>query len=328
MPTIVEVLRGLPFFAEVREEVLVRLAGRCVPRNVDADFTLFRAGDRSAGLYLVLEGQVRIFRSSPDGREQTLAVEGPGRPVAELPLFDGGPYPAHATTVTPTRLAFLPREEFEYAFRTDPDVAAAIVRALGTRLRHLVQLVETVAFRDVAARLAMCLADYAEREGRAEGAHVVLDLARTQEQLAMEIGTARESVSRAFRQLSAQGMLVSRRGMRLVLAPPAMLRDWARGGGAPAARDAAPPAPTVQERAPAPPPEDLPPLDLRALPPPRPLLAILERVEQDGDDFDALVPFYPSPLPDLLRPFGRRLRLIADTPQGVRIRIERGEPSG
>lgn len=232
MPTIVETLRELSFFAEVREDVLARLAARCVPRNVGTGFALFRSGDRCAGLYLVLEGQVRIFRSAGDGREQTLAVEGPGRPVAELPLFDGGPYPAHAVTVTPSRLAFLPREEFEHAFRTEPDVAAAIVRALGTRLRHLVQLVETVAFRDVAARLAMCLADYAEREGRPEGAHVALDLARTQEQLAMEIGTARESVSRALRQLEAQGMLVSRRGTRLVLAPPAMLRHWARGEGA------------------------------------------------------------------------------------------------
>jgi CRP/FNR family cyclic AMP-dependent transcriptional regulator len=173
MSSLVDVLRQVPIFADLGDRVLTQLASRCVPRAVAEGFTLFRAGDSCAGLYVVLEGRVRIFRSSSDGREQTVAVEGPGRPVAELPLFDGGPYPASAVTVTPSRLVFLPRGEFEYAFRSDPDVAAAVVRALGGRLRHLVLLLETVAFRDVAARLAMLLADYADQLGRshADGVH-------------------------------------------------------------------------------------------------------------------------------------------------------------
>ena len=225
-------LRGVPLLADLPEPILRQLAQRCVPRTVGADFVLFHAGDAPAGLYLVLEGRVRIYRTSPDGRQQTLAVEGPGRPVAELPLVDGGPYPASAVTAVPTRLAFLPRREFEHAFRTDPETAAAVVRALGSRMRHLVQLVETIAFRDVAARLAMLLADYADRDGvPAPDGAVRLTLERTQDELAAEIGTARESVSRAFRQLRQKGMIRSRSGKRLVLASPEALRGWARGSG-------------------------------------------------------------------------------------------------
>lgn len=226
-----DILRGIPFFADIPEPVLDRLASRCVPRTVGDGFTLFRSGDRCSGLYLVLDGQVRIYRTATDGREQTLSLEGPGRPVAELPLFDGGPYPASAVTVTPSRLAFLPRAEFEHAFQTDPDVATAVVRALGGRLRHLVQLVETLAFRDVAARLAMLLADQADQRGTVVGDGVRLELLRTQEQLAAAIGTARESVSRAMKQLKAKGLIRSQDGNILELVATARLREYARGEG-------------------------------------------------------------------------------------------------
>ncbi len=224
-----EILRSIPFFAEIPAAVIDRLASRCVPRTVGAGFALFRTGERSSGLYLVLEGQVRIYRTATDGREQILALEGPGRPVAELPLFDGGPYPASAATTMPSRLAFLPRGEFEHAFRTDPEVAAAVVRALGHRLRHLVQLVEIISFRDVAARLAMLLADHADRLGTVHPDGVRLDLDRTQEQLATEIGTARESVSRALKQLKAKRLIRHQQGSRFDLVSSDQLRAWARG---------------------------------------------------------------------------------------------------
>lgn len=230
MADLTALLRAAPIFAELEEHVLQRLAERCVPRTVGVGFSLFRRGDPCQGTYFVLEGRVRIYRTSADGREQTLMVEGSGRPVAELPLFDGDPYPASAVTTAPSRLIFLPRAEFEHAFRTDPDVAAAVVRALGRRMRHLVGLIETVAFKDVAARLAMLLADYADREGVArEGDTIELTLSRTQDELATEIGTARESVSRAMKQLRAAGMVRDRRGRRVSLAPPERLRAWARG---------------------------------------------------------------------------------------------------
>lgn len=231
MSDVATLLRAVPIFADLDARTLGMLATRCVPRTVGAGFVLFRTGERCSGLYLVLDGRVRVFRTSPDGREQTLAMEGPGRPVAELPLVDGGEYPATAVTTAPSRLIFLPRGEFEHAFRSDPAVAAAVVHALGRRLRHLVQLVETVAFRDVAARLAMWLADHADRLGTAEGDSMVLIIERTQDELATELGTARESVSRAFKQLEAKGLIRARKGKRLVVAHPERLRAWARGAG-------------------------------------------------------------------------------------------------
>ena len=201
------ILRQIPIFSELDAGSLARLASHCVPRSVAAGFVLFTTGEACRGLYIIESGRVRIYRISTEGREQVLHIEGPGRPVAELPLFDGGAYPASAVTMEPSRLLFLPRADFEQLYRSNPDVAQAIIRALGKRLRHLVHVTETLAFRDVAARLAMLLAGYAESGGRSTPEGIEVALGRTQEELALEIGAARESVSRALKQLAKRGLI-------------------------------------------------------------------------------------------------------------------------
>jgi CRP/FNR family transcriptional regulator len=220
-------LRQIPIFSELDEPALAQLATRCISRNVSAGHVLFTTGEPCRGLYMVETGRVRIYRTSPEGREQVLHTEGPGRPVAELPLFDGGPYPASAVTTEPSRLAFLARDDFEWAYRTHPDVAQAVIHGLGKRLRHLVQVTETLAFRDVAARLAILLADYAEREGETTAQGVELVLRRTQEELSHEIGTARESVSRAMRELKRNGLIEPLAGDRIRIPDVERLRDRA-----------------------------------------------------------------------------------------------------
>lgn len=202
-----DLIRRIPLFAELDDRSIQRLSERCVTRTFGSGHVLFIAGDECRGLYIVETGRVRIYRTNAEGREQVLHVEGPGRPVAELPLFDGGSYPASAVTLEETRLVFLPRGDFESLYRTNPDVAQAIIRALGRRLRHLVHVTETLAFRDVAARLALLLVGYAERNGRETPEGIEVNLDRTQEELAIEIGAARESVSRAMNQLRRKGLV-------------------------------------------------------------------------------------------------------------------------
>lgn len=226
----VSLLRRVPIFAALDERSIERLAERSVSRAVPAGTLLFATGEECRGLYIVEAGRVRIYRTSAEGREQVLHTEGPGRPVAELPLFDGGPYPASAETTEPSRLLFLPRADFEQLYRAHPDLAQGIIRGLGARLRHLVQVTETLAFRDVAARLALFLATHAERVGEATPEGTVLTLDRTQEELAHEIGTARESVSRAFKQLRGRGLVEPLKGERLLIPDVERLRDAARGG--------------------------------------------------------------------------------------------------
>ena len=200
-------LSRLPLFANFGDDAIDWLVARSVARDYAAGHVLFSTGDACRGLYVVDTGRVKIYRTSPSGREQILQIEGSGRPVAELPLFDGGPYPASAVTEVESRLVFVPRVEFETLYRDNPDVAGAVIRGLGKRLRHLVHVTETLAFRDVAARLANYLAEYAAQHGKTTAHGVEFILPRTQEELSFELGTARESVSRAFKQLVQRGVI-------------------------------------------------------------------------------------------------------------------------
>lgn len=228
-PDTTALLRGLAIFSELDDSVIRQLADRCIGRDFAAGRVLFTAGDTCRGLYVIESGRVRIYRTSPGGKEQVLHIEGPGRPVAELPLFDGGVYPASAITAEPSRLIFLARDDFESMYRTHLDVAQAIIRGLGKRLRHLVHVTETLAFHDVAARLAMLFVGYAERVGTNTDAGVELKIDRTQEELSLEIGTARESVSRAMRQLKRSGLIESLSRNRMRIPDVAKLRARAQG---------------------------------------------------------------------------------------------------
>ena len=134
--SVADLLRRVPLFAALDDLALQLVASRCVARAATRGTLLFAAGEVCRGLYIVESGRVRIFRTSPDGREQVLHVEGPGRPIAELPLVDGGVYPASAMTMEEARLVFLARADFERLYRSSPDIADAIIRSLGRRLRH------------------------------------------------------------------------------------------------------------------------------------------------------------------------------------------------
>ena len=162
-----------------------------------------------------------------------LHIEGPGRTVGELPLLDGGPYPASAVTDVKSRLALRAAGGIRGALPGNARRRAGGIHGLGRRLRHLVQVIETLAFRDVAARLASFLALYAEEHGRpdAGGMEIVLD--RTHEELSVELGTARESVSRALKQLSQKGLIEPIARQRMRIPDVARLRTLGRPGERP-----------------------------------------------------------------------------------------------
>src|SRR5579884_3673866 len=101
------ILRDTALFAGLDEGELNLLALRCGARQYAQAELLFSEGEPCKGLFIVISGRVRIFKIAPNGREQVLSVEAPGATVAELPVFDGGNYPASASAMQPTEMLFL-----------------------------------------------------------------------------------------------------------------------------------------------------------------------------------------------------------------------------
>ena len=189
---------------DVERQMVARRARR---KRYVAGELLFQEGDPCAGLHIVAAGRVRIYKSSPSGREQVLAIEGPGSTVAELPVFDGGNYPASAIALEETEIVFLPREEF-YSFCLErPEVAMKVLAAVGKRLRKLVELIEELSFTTVRQRLAATLLRLARAHGAKSPEGLRFDLPDSHQEMAHKMGTVRELVSRNLTRLAAEGMI-------------------------------------------------------------------------------------------------------------------------
>ena len=148
------VFRRSPLFAQLTEGQLARLAGLAVPRRYGKDQVIFQEGDPGTALYVIVEGRVRIARSSPDGRERTIILLGPGDFFGELALLDGGARSEDAIVHEDSELLLVPREDFLAFLLEQPQVAMSLLVALSQRLRRTSQLVNDAAFFDVRARLA------------------------------------------------------------------------------------------------------------------------------------------------------------------------------
>ena len=200
-------LAKVPIFSGLAETELAFLTQRTVPRRFVPGEIVFGEGEPCQGLYVVESGHVRIFKSSSGGREHVLSVDGPGSSVAELPVFDGGSYPASVAAVDDATLLFISKQDFQALCLAHPQVALKVLRVVGARLRRLVGIIEELSFTTVRHRLASFLLREAQRQGKRKDGCMALALPASNQEFAAQIGTVRELVSRNLSRLQAEGII-------------------------------------------------------------------------------------------------------------------------
>lgn len=225
---IAESLKHVSLFSGLDDAARESIAQLALARRVPAGQTLFREGEPTDGFYVVLEGQVKVYKLSPGGRQQILHVFGPGQAFAEAAMFAGETFPAFAETLIESRLAFFPRDRFLEGLGENPALAFAMIASLARLCRQLTTLVQQVALTDAAGRLARHLTDLARRKGVAleKGANVRLDLPKGE--LARLLGTAPETLSRTFARL-AEADVLAVDGKVITFRNPAALEALASG---------------------------------------------------------------------------------------------------
>jgi CRP/FNR family transcriptional regulator len=200
-------LAKVAIFSGLTDSELEFLAERAVPRQFAPGEMVFGEGQPCAGLYVVERGNIRIFKSSASGREQVLSIDGPGTSVAELPVFDGGNYPASGAAVDRATLLFVGKQDFQALCLAHPEVALKVLRVVGARLRRLVGIIEELSFTTVRHRLIAFLLRLARSRAMAPPAGVEFSLPGSHQELAAQLGTVRELVSRNLSRLQAEGLL-------------------------------------------------------------------------------------------------------------------------
>ncbi len=211
MPVESEELRKASLFAPLSEDDMARVAAVTVERRYERGDIIILEGDRGGALYFVRSGLVKVFKSSPGGKEQVLRLIEAGRTFNDVPALDAGPNPASAAALEPSIVYATGGAELRRLIAERPGVALATVQALAGALRHLVALVEDLSFRHVTARVAKILVEQDASAG-ASGARGSAVHRLTQQEMAAMAGTAGEMVGRALKDLEATGAIRIQRG--------------------------------------------------------------------------------------------------------------------
>ena len=212
-------LKSLPVFAPLSDDDLARIDKETIELTIPKKGTLFIEGDPCKGLYIVKSGQIRVFKSSADGREQVLLIANPGDSLNDVPTFDGGPNAASGSAVDSSVIYLIPKELLLSLLKDSP-MALAIIKLFASRLRRMTMLVEDLSFRSVVSRLAKILLDLAVSE---EQPSLIRRL--TQDEMAAMVGTVRDVVSRALRTLDREGA-ISIQGHRILIKDVDKLKDF------------------------------------------------------------------------------------------------------
>jgi CRP/FNR family transcriptional regulator, cyclic AMP receptor protein len=211
-----DVVLSAPLFVGMDPEASRALIASMQPVHVARGEVLFHEGEPGDRLYVIRTGKIKLGRRSSDGRENLLAVLGPGEMFGELSLFDLGPRTATATGVADAVVMELGHEELVGWLEQNPGVAKHLLGALGRRLRRTNEALADLVFADVPGRVAKALLDLSTRFGQQtdEGVRVAHDL--TQEELAQLVGASRETVNKALADFAARKW-VRREGRAIVL---------------------------------------------------------------------------------------------------------------
>jgi CRP-like cAMP-binding protein len=159
-------------------------------------------GGEADAMYFVVQGVLKLYKTSAEGKEQIVSLVRPGDFFNEVPLLDGGPAPANVEALSPALLYGIQKTSMGIIVRQYPAIAGNLLTMLARRIRYLISLVEDLSFRSVSSRVAKILLENAS--GTAVGARL------TQRDMAALAGTAREVVSRSLKYLEERGFIEMR----------------------------------------------------------------------------------------------------------------------
>ena len=223
---IVKHVSSISFFEELPDEQIEDLCTIVADQVFHRGQLIFSEGDNGTGFYVVILGRVKIFKLSPEGKEQILHIFGPGDPFGEVAVFSGQHFPANAEAMEESRIFFFPRDSFAKLIEKNPSLALNMLAILSKRLRRFTNLIDDLSLKEVPGRLA---AHLLYLSGQAEGSEE-LELNITKSQLASLLGTIPETLSRILGKMSKQG-LIETGGRRIKILDREALEDLAESGG-------------------------------------------------------------------------------------------------
>ena len=217
-------LSQVDLFKDLTVEQLDEISRIVSDKEYNKGQLIFAEGDEGIGFYMVIRGRVKVYKVSPDGKEQIMHIFGQGQPFGEVPVFEGSCYPANAEALETSRLFFFPKKAFVNLIHENPSLAMNMLASMSQRLKQFSRLIESLSLKEVPGRLASYLLYLSDRNGSIDDFE--LDIAKSQ--LASLLGTIPETLSRIFSRMTS-GELVRINGPQITILDRTGLEDLAEG---------------------------------------------------------------------------------------------------
>ncbi len=217
-------LKRSAMFAALSDSALAEFLTECEVRKWPARSQILRPSERAERFFVVLAGKVKIFKLSAKGDEQILHLYGPGETFGEAAMWNEINYPAFADALTDTTLLAVSRKTIRDGISRNPDLAIGMLAGLSAKLRQFNQLIEQLSLKEVPARLAGVLLTERRKAGSDQ-----IKLRQAKRELASQIGTIAETLSRALGKLKTEG-LIEVRGSKITILDADRLEDLAENG--------------------------------------------------------------------------------------------------
>jgi CRP/FNR family transcriptional regulator len=166
---------------------------------------------------VILSGRVKLFKVSPEGKEQILHIVSAPDAFAEAALFLEGTYPAFAEAMTDAQLLYFPKRDFIQLIEKNPQLSINIIVTLSHFLKRFASLIEELSLKEVSSRIAKYVVDLSiksSKEGKSPQ-EVELDLSKTQ--LALKLGTISETLSRTLAKMKAKRIIDVKKNKIIIL---------------------------------------------------------------------------------------------------------------
>ncbi len=193
----------MPLFHKLTENALEMLDGMLVERDFARGKNIFSEGSESTGFYIMINGRVKVYKLSAEGKEQILHIVGEKELLGAVSAFAGSPYPAHADAMEKTKALFFPRKDFLKLIQKEPSVVMNMMANLSMRLQHFTRMIEDLSLKEVPGRLAAYLTYMCSKSACSD----IVEMDISKGQLASLLGTIPETLSRIFRKMSEKGIL-------------------------------------------------------------------------------------------------------------------------
>jgi len=205
-----ELLASVELFGEMNEEEIDDLTALAQIKKLEKDNTVFHAGDPADAVFVVASGRVKVVITSSDGKEFILTVLGAGQVFGEMALLESAPRSASVVTLSAVEVLVISRSDFQRLLESNPRISLRLMAILSRRLRRANSKMESLAYMDVAGRLARYLLDLARDHGQRLGNGWVVVRRPTHSDIAHSIGTSRETVSRLINEFEEGFGLVNK----------------------------------------------------------------------------------------------------------------------